>query len=255
MNKLKAFNSLHESGGILLLGNAWDLFSALSLVNAGFKAIGTTSWGIAKSLGYADGEMMDFDRQLSVIKTIVEHVQVPVTADIESGYGKDDETIVGNVLKLADLGVAGINIEDSYKHQEGLKPWSHQCELLTKMRTELEKNGYKDFYINARTDTYLQNKDPLQETITRAKAYVESGASGIFVPGLKDDAEIKMIVSETAAPLNVMSMPGLTSCKKLKELGVRRLSLGGALYRKLNTLLENCAAHIYESQDTSVLFE
>ncbi|WP_281284908.1 isocitrate lyase/PEP mutase family protein [Cohnella terricola] len=210
--------------------------------------MGTTSWGIAKSLGYPDGEAIEFDILVNRIKTILDHVNIPVSADIESGYGKDEETIVENVLKLADIGVSGINIEDSCKLNE-------QCMLLSKIRMALEKSGYKDFYINARTDTYLLNIDPRNETTVRAHAYVESGASGIFVPGLKDDNEIKAVTALIAAPLNLMSVPGLTSCKKLRELGVKRLSLGGALYRKLQSLLDTCAAHIYESQDTSLLFD
>jgi 2-methylisocitrate lyase-like PEP mutase family enzyme len=254
MSKIQEFNALHESNEVLLLGNAWDLLSALSLEKAGFKAIGTTSWGVAKSLGYSDGEMIEFAIQQNVVKMIVDHVKIPVTADIESGYGEDDQTIVDNVLKLADLGASGINIEDSLKNQAGLKPLDQQCNLLSKIRTALEKNGYQGFYINARTDTYLQNQDPLNETVYRAKAYVESGASGIFVPGLKEDDEIRVIISQTNAPLNIMSLPGLTNCNKLKELGVKRLSVGGALYRKVNNLLDNCAAQIYESQDTSILF-
>lgn len=254
MNRIQEFNALHESNEVLLLGNAWDLLSALSLEKAGFKAIGTTSWGVAKSLGYSDGEMIEFAIQQNVVKMIVDHVKIPVTADIESGYGEDDQTIVDNVLKLADLGASGINIEDSLKNQAGLKPLDQQCHLLSEIRTALEKNGYQGFYINARTDTYLQNQDPLNETIYRAKAYVESGASGIFVPGLKEDDEIRVIISQTNAPLNIMSLPGLTNCNKLKELGVKRLSIGGALYRKVNNLLDHCAAQIYESQDTSILF-
>ncbi|WP_261304291.1 isocitrate lyase/PEP mutase family protein [Paenibacillus andongensis] len=254
MSKIQEFNALHESNEVLLLGNAWDLLSALSLEKAGFKAIGTTSWGVAQSLGYSDGEMIEFAIQLNVVKMIVDHVKIPVTADIESGYGKDDQMIVDNVLKLADLGAAGINIEDSLKNQAGLKPLDQQCHLLSKIRTALEKNGYQGFYINARTDTYLQNQNPLNETIDRANAYVESGASGIFVPGLKEDDEIRAILSQTNAPLNIMSLPGLTNCNKLKELGIKRLSIGGALYRKVNNLLDHCAAQIYESQDTSILF-
>ena len=254
MNKIQEFNALHESNEVLLLGNAWDLLSALSLEKAGFKAIGTTSWGVAQSLGYSDGERIEFAIQLNVVKMIVDHVKIPVTADIESGYGEDDQTVVDNVLKLADLGASGINIEDSHKNLVGLKPLDQQCNLLSKIRTALDKNGYQGFYINARTDTYLQNQDPLNETIYRAKAYVESGVSGIFVPGLKEDDEIRTILSQIKVPLNIMSLPGLTNCNKLKELGVKRLSIGGALYRKVNNLLDHCAAQIYESQDTSILF-
>ncbi len=106
MSKIREFNELHSSQEILFLGNAWDLLSALILEKAGFKAIGTTSWGIANSLGYKDGELIDFERHLGIIKIITEHVKIPVSVDIEAGYGEDAETIVENVLRSADVGVA-----------------------------------------------------------------------------------------------------------------------------------------------------
>ncbi len=109
MNKIQTFNELHFSGELLFLGNAWDLLSALTLEKVGLKAIGTTSWGIANSLGYADGELIDFNRHLEIIKNIAQNVKVPVSADIEAGYGEDTQTIVDHVLRTADVGVAGIN--------------------------------------------------------------------------------------------------------------------------------------------------
>ncbi|KRE99355.1 carboxyphosphonoenolpyruvate phosphonomutase [Paenibacillus sp. Soil766] len=255
MSKIELFQKLHESDELLVLGNAWDLPSARILEKAGFKAIGTTSWGIAASLGYTDGETIDYELQLSVIQRIVNHVQIPVTADIESGYGHNDDSIVSNVLKVANLGVSGINIEDSMKGEKGLKQLADQCHLLVKIRDALDKRGFGNFYINARIDAYLLNQDPLNETMTRMKEYVESGASGIFVPGLKHEEQIKTIASCTTAPLNVMALPGLTDCVMLRELGVRRLSLGAALYRKISMLMERCAVEMLDSRDTSILFE
>jgi len=255
MTKIQKFNELHKSKELLFLGNAWDLLSALILEKAGFKAIGTTSWGIANSLGYADGELIDFERHLGIIKTITENVKIPVSADIEAGYGENTMTIVDNVLRVADIGVAGINIEDSLKKQKGLKEISQHCNLLSKMRTALEQNGYKEFYINARTDTYFQKKNPILETIERAKAYVESGASGIFVPGLIQRDEIKEIATKVNAPLNVLSLPGLTNCNELKELGVKRFSFGNALSDKVIALLQKSTVQILESGDTSFLYE
>ncbi|MDF2037076.1 isocitrate lyase/phosphoenolpyruvate mutase family protein [Cytobacillus oceanisediminis] len=254
MNKIQKFNEMHFSNELLFLGNAWDLLSALTLERAGFKAIGTTSWGIADSLGYADGELIDFDRHLAIIKTIAENVKIPVSADIEAGYGEDILTIVDHVLKTADAGAAGINIEDSFKQQKGLKEISWHCSLLGNIRAALENNGYKDFYINARTDTYLQKQNPLMETIERAKAYVESGASGVFVPGLIEEEEIKAITKNVSAPLNVLSLPGLTNCNKLKELGVKRFSFGNALSDKVIAYIDKNARELAESMDTSILY-
>lgn len=118
MTTIQEFNELHSSTEPLFLGNAWDLLSALILEKAGFKAIGTTSWGIANSLGYADGELIDFEKHLEIIKIITDNVKIPVSGDIEAGYSEDIDTIVNHVLRTADIGVAGINIEDSLKNNK-----------------------------------------------------------------------------------------------------------------------------------------
>ncbi|MEK4762506.1 isocitrate lyase/phosphoenolpyruvate mutase family protein [Viridibacillus sp. FSL E2-0187] len=255
MTTIQEFNELHSSTEPLFLGNAWDLLSALILEKAGFKAIGTTSWGIANSLGYADGELIDFEKHLEIIKIITDNVKIPVSGDIEAGYSEDIDTIVNHVLRTADIGVAGINIEDSLKKQQGLRELKDHCNLLTKIRTTLDQNGFKDFYINARTDTYLQMENPLSETIIRTRAYVESGASGIFIPGLIKEDEIKEIAFLIGAPLNILSLPGLTNCNKLKDIGVKRFSFGNALSDKVIAFLEKNATQILELKDTSLLYE
>lgn len=255
MSKINEFNALHSTQNILLLGNAWDILSALTLEKVGFKAIGTTSWGIANSLGYADGEWIDFDRHLAIIKSIADNVNIPVSADIEAGYGNDTKTILENVLKTANIGVAGINIEDSLKQQNGLRNMNEHCALLAQMRALLDNNGYKNFFINARTDTYFQMEQPFHETMTRAKAYVDSGASGIFIPGLTDHEEIRAITSAVKAPINLMSLPGLTNCQTLQQLGVKRFSFGNALSDKMISYLTKDATRIMESNDTAFLYE
>jgi len=255
MSKIQEFHQLHAGKELLLIGNAWGLLSALLLEEVGFKAIGTTSWGIANSLGYADGELIDFDRHLSIIKTMTDNVKIPVSADIEAGYGSDQKTILENVLRTADVGVAGINIEDSLKKQKGLRNLKEHCHLLEAMRTMLDNRGYNDFFINARTDTYFQMQEPFNETMERAKSYIESGASGIFIPGLADEEEIKEITSNTNAPINLFSLPGLTDCHKLKALGVKRFSFGNALSDKIITYLKMNASQILEEQNTACLYE
>ncbi|KOO48325.1 isocitrate lyase/PEP mutase family protein [Viridibacillus arvi] len=255
MTTIQEFNKLHSSTEPLFLGNAWDLISALTLEKAGFKAIGTTSWGIANSLGYADGELIDFEKHLEIIKIITDNVKIPVSADIEAGYSEDIDRIVNHVLRTADIGVAGINIEDSLKKQQGLRELKDHCNLLTKIRTALDQNGFKDFYINARTDTYLQMENPLLETINRTRAYVESGASGIFIPGLIKEDEIKEIAFLIGAPLNILSLPGLTNCNKLKDIGVKRFSFGNALSDKVIAFLEKNATQMLDLKDTSLLYE
>ncbi|MFE3576217.1 isocitrate lyase/phosphoenolpyruvate mutase family protein [Lysinibacillus sp. NPDC059133] len=256
MLKIQEFNELHSAEELLFIGNAWDLLSALTLEKAGFKAIGTTSWGIANSFGYADGELIDFDRHLAVIKSIADNVKIPVSADIEAGYGHDHQkTILENVLRTADVGVAGINIEDSLKKQKGLRKLKEHCNLLAEMRTMLDNHGYKNFYINARTDTYFQLQNPFMETMNRAKAYVEGGASGIFIPGLTDDEEIREITLNIDVPINLLSLPELTDFNKLKELGVKRFSFGNALSDKIIAYLKMNASQLLEKQNTAFLYE
>ncbi|RJS60924.1 isocitrate lyase/phosphoenolpyruvate mutase family protein [Bacillus sp. PK3_68] len=188
MKKIQEFNEWPSSKELLFIGNAWDLLSALILEKAGFKAIGTTSWSIANSLGFSDGEWMGFDRHLGIIKTIVENVKISVSADIEAGYSEDANMIIENVFRTADVGVAGINMEDSLKKSMDLREVLQHAHLLEKIRVALDHNDYKYFYSNARIDNYFQSRNPLIETIERARAYVESGASEILVPGLKEPA-------------------------------------------------------------------
>lgn len=191
MNKLVEFKALHQQDELLFLPNAWDLLSALVLEQCGFKAIGTTSWGIANAMGFKDGEQISFGDLVTVTQKIIATVDIPVTVDIESGYSNDIKTIADNALRIAELGAAGINFEDSSKNNGSLIEVSKQNKVIEKIRSQLDNNGFSDFFINARTDTYLQLDNPLEETIGRAKQYTESGANGIFVPGLAQEGDIK----------------------------------------------------------------
>jgi len=195
MDKLSYFKGLHDQTELLFLPNAWDVLSAIVLEQAGFKAIGTTSYGVARAMGHEDGQNIEFDDLLNLVTKMISAVDIPITVDIESGYSDDITVVSDNVLKLACLGVVGVNIEDSLKEdQPKLNDKRKQCELLENVRSSLDNNGYKNFFINARIDTYLQKDDPFNETIERATAYANSGADGIFVPGLVDFDEIKKVV-------------------------------------------------------------
>jgi len=254
MSNIQTFQDLHTTEDVLFLGNAWDVLSAMILEKAGFKAIGTTSWGIANSFGLSDGELIDFDQHLTIIKSIVEHVKIPVTADLESGYSENTDTIVQNVLRAADVGIAGFNIEDSYKNNRGLRDRISHSNLLSIIRTALDNHGFNDLFINARTDTYFLLNDPFSETITRAEAYIESGANGIFIPGLTNHEEIREIATRLSAPLNILSLPGVTNCQELLDLGVKRVSFGNALSDQVIAFIEENAARLVENRDTSHLY-
>jgi len=254
MNKQLTFKAMHQEPELLFLPNAWDVISAMILEQSGFKAIGTTSWGIANALGYTDGEKIEFSELLSLVAKIVSAVNIPVTVDIESGYGLNNQSIAQNVLQLAKLGVAGINIEDSFKNAPGLVDTQHQCDVLTAIRQALDLEGYNDFFINARIDTYFQLSDPLNETISRAAAYVNSGADGIFVPGLSQSDEIKQLVNTIDAPINLLSLPDLADSNKLNELGVKRFSIGNGLSDAVTAFIEAQSHHMLTHKTTENLY-
>ncbi|WP_298770255.1 isocitrate lyase/phosphoenolpyruvate mutase family protein [uncultured Shewanella sp.] len=264
MNNSKNFKNLHEQDAPLLLPNAWDALSALILEQAGFKAIGTTSWGMANSLGYKDGEIISFQACLSIVEKIMAVVSIPVTVDIESGFAKTNDEIVDNVITLANLGVVGINIEDSYKpfasHLTdsvvgGLKDTAAHAELIKSIRSGLDEAGYQDFFINARIDAYFHAKDPLQETIARGSCYIASGASGIFVPGMTQSDDIKAVTRSIAAPVNVMSLPDLTDMSQLQNLGVKRFSIGNALSDLTIAFMEHTATTLLKQNNTAALYQ
>lgn len=254
MNKLTQFKNLHYQKELLFLPNAWDVVSALVLEQVGFKAIGTTSYGVANSLGYTDGQKIKFDDILALVRKLVRAVKVPITVDVESGYSNNIDDIASNILIIADLGCSGINIEDSLKDEVGLSDTPKQCDLIHAIRSKLEANGFGDFFINVRTDTFLQISDPLDETIERAISYVNSGASGIFVPGLYKINEIERVVSSISVPLNLMSLPNLTNANILSDIGVKRFSLGYAFSEATVSFIEKSAQKIFTERNTHELY-
>jgi len=255
MNKLKHFKKMHESDKLLFLPNAWDVLSALILEQSGFKAIGTTSWGVANAMGYADGEKIEFEQLLTLATQLISTVNIPVTVDIESGYSDNINIIADNVLKIADIGAVGINIEDSSKNNTSLINTTKQCQILEKIRNVLDNNGYSDVFINARIDTYFQLDEPLIETKNRSKAYVESGANGIFVPGVFFNEDIKIIVDSIDAPLNVMSLPNLTDVALMEKLGVKRFSTGPAFSNTVINFIERTSKSLLAQQSTASLYK
>jgi len=254
-DELNIFKAMHEQDQLLFLPNAWDLLSALVLQQSGFKAVGTTSWGVANAMGYKDGEQIEFKELLMLAKKMVDVLDIPVSIDMESGYSKNGDIIAENVLKIAEVGVSGINFEDSLKGESGLNSVGEQCKLLEKMRSKLDSHGYGNFFINARIDTYFQLEHPLDETILRANQYYKSGANGIFVPGLCQSEEIKQIASAIKAPLNVMSLPNLTDAKSLNQMGVKRFSIGPALSNATTAFIERSAREVLTLENTKGLYD
>ena len=229
------FKALHASNELFLLPNAWDARSAIMFQESNFPAVATSSAAVANSLGYEDGENMSFDEYTFVIRRILASVTVPLTVDIETGYGNSDFEIADNVLHLADLGVAGINIEDSVIDESGrtLKDAAAFAKTIAYIKRKLKERGV-DLFINIRCDTYILNVDnKQQETINRLKLYNNSGADGIFLPFISNEKDIAAAVENSTLPLNVMCVPKLPDLDTLNNLGVKRVSMGPFMFHKV----------------------
>lgn len=224
--KIAEFRRLHAARP-LVLPNAWDAGSARLMEQAGAKAIATTSAGISWSHGLTDGQKLTRDEMLQVIGHIVRRVSVPVTADIEGGYGSGSPRDVAETVRaVAALGVAGINLEDTLA-QEGNRFLAPETQA-GRIAAARESGG--DLFINARIDVFMFQLGTagsrLAETCRRAAVYRAAGADCVFVPGVIDRDTIAALVKEIAGPINIMAMPGAPSTAELGELGVARVSVG-----------------------------
>ncbi len=240
--KAETLMNLHRQGG-LLLPNAWDIASARIFEDAGFPAIATTSGGIAFANGYPDGQKISRDEMLGVVGRIAAAVDVPVTADVEAGYGD----VAGTIRAVIAAGAVGVNLEDGVTRNE-LVPIETQAQRITEARAAA---GDLALVINARIDSYLfQVGEPdlrLGETLMRAKAYMQAGASSIFVPGVHDPALIQTLVREIAAPLNILAGAGAPSAPELFKLGVARISIGSAAMLATMGLVREIAKELRET--------
>jgi 2-methylisocitrate lyase-like PEP mutase family enzyme len=233
VEKAKRFAELHVAGRPLLLYNAWDAGSAKAILEAGAKAIATSSWSVAAAQGYGDGEAIPIGFAEQIVGRITATVDIPVTVDFEGGYSEDDGELAANIARLLDLGVVGINFEDRIVKGSGLYSVDRQARRIAAIRKAAERKGV-DLFINARTDVFFEHGEDaaqaVNEALGRAKAYAAVGASGFFVPGLVDDAPIGQICEGVALPVNVMVMDGVPSNARLSELGVARISYGPIPY-------------------------
>lgn len=245
--------NLIQQNECLVIGNVWDSLSAIIHEQAGFKALGTTSWGIANTLGYQDGQRISFDDLKKVVSQILNVINIPLSVDVEAGYAQDRKGVVDNVLTLAKMGCSGVNLEDSIPNQ-GLQNKDGFAELIKEIKAELLNNGFDNFYLNIRTDTYLTMENPLEETISRAALYENAGADGIFIPCIQTDEDIKAVLEKINIPLNVMSLPNLTDIEKLKKLGVQRFSYGNAMSDCIISEIEKLTNKIVKDNNTSSLY-
>ena len=232
----RRFHALHVRGEPLVLFNAWDAGSAGAIADAGARAIATGSWSVAAANGFADGERMPLSLAMDNLRRIVAAVTLPVTVDLESGYGDAPEVVAATVAAALDAGAVGCNLEDSFPTDGTLRDTDAQVARLAAARRVADTAGV-DFFLNARTDVFFQKPAPehdgamVDEALRRARAYAEAGASGLFVPGLADEALIARVVEGSPLPVNIMAMAGAPTRARLAELGVARISHGPGPYR------------------------
>jgi len=234
-SNFQKFKQLHQQSDLLVLPNAWNAKSASIFEEKQFPAVATSSAAVAESLGYRDGEGMPFMDYLFIINRIVSAIRVPLTVDIEMGYGKTNAEVYTNILKLVELGVAGINIEDSIINQSKrtLKDTKTFGSTIEYIKNRLEAEQLK-LFINIRCDTYLLNiEKKREETIKRLKVYETTGADGIFLPCISNENDIVEAVNNTKLPVSVMCIPGLPGFAVLNKLGVKRVSMGPFMFNKI----------------------
>lgn len=256
MEKYEIFRDLHHQPGPLILGNAWDIQSAKILQKTGYPAVATSSAALARSAGYEDGEKIPFSELLFTVEKMVAAISVPLSVDMEKGYGKDIFKIIDNISALADAGAIGINIEDSVYTPAGRELGSADefAKKISTIKNHLEKSKRKIF-INARTDGYvLKLEGCLDISIQRAKSYSDAGADGIFVPFVNKADDIRAIVSAIRLPLNVVSMAELPDYETLNSLGVKRISMGSAIFTNTYAYFEKLTARINSEKSFALLF-
>ena len=250
------FKKLHHQEKPLLIGNVWNSQSASIFEKLNFSAIATSSAAVAESLGYSDGEEMDFDEYLFVVKHIAHSTSLPLSVDLEAGYGKNPKEIVKNINQLHAIGIVGINLEDS-KVRDGKRSIVDEsvfAELVREITEELDSSK-TEMFINVRCDTFLLGiPDALSVAQQRIKAYEKTGAHGLFFPCITKLEDIVAVTKSTSLPINVMCMPGLPDFNALSTAGVKRISMGNFLNKGVYQNLESSLTRILNDKKFDSLF-
>jgi 2-methylisocitrate lyase-like PEP mutase family enzyme len=246
--KADAFRRLHDRSQILVLPNAWDVGSACVFAAAGFPAVATSSAGVAWALGHPDGQYVSRAEMADAVRRIAGRVAVPVTADMEGGYGDDNASAAETVRAVIAAGAAGLNLEDgTHRPDRPLLDLATQAERVRAARQAADAEGVP-VVINARTDVYLaavgDEAGRFDEAVRRANAYRAAGADCLFVPGVSDPATIGALVRAINGPLNVLAGPGTPPVAELGRLGVARVSVGGGPARAALTLARRVAEEL-----------
>lgn len=259
--KAEMFLKFHHDKEILVLLNSWDIGSSKIVEACGYKAVATTSMGIAASKGYPDVQVIQPEEMIETLTGIVNAVKVPVTADIEAGYGNNTYEIVESVKKFIATGIAGINIEDSIELNPVLVNEVEFCERISAIRALSDSMGFH-LVINARTDSFYTSqsspKQKLSESVKRGNKYHEAGADCIFVQPVWEKELISTLVKEINAPVNILANPGNMSgippsVSELQDLGVARLSIGSGLMKATLAMIKKVASELSEKGTYNLL--
>ena len=261
--KAELFLKYHHDKEILVLLNSWGIGSSKLIEACGYKAVATTSMGIAASLGYPDCQVIQLPEMIEVITGIINAVEVPVTVDIEAGYGNNLNEIIDSVKKIVATGIVGINIEDSLDLNPVLIDEMEFCERISVIRALSDSMGFH-LVMNARTDSFYTStgstQEKLSESIRRGNKYREAGADCIFVQPVWEKYTIATLVKEINAPINILANPsigaGVTpSISELQDLGVARVSLGSGLMKATLALIKKVANELSEKGTYNILLD
>ena len=230
--KADRLRALHKRGDPVVMVNAWDAVSARIVEQLGFPAIATTSAGLAWLEGFADGERIPRDRMLEGVRRVTQAVNVPVTADLEHGYGNSIEDAVASARGAVDAGAVGMNFEDWDPKAGALLELQAQVSRVAAIR-KLGEDAGVPIVINARTDVFLEDVGDsddwrIAEAARRGNAYLLAGADCAFVPGVTKERLIEQLTRRIAGPINILATPATPSIERLAELGVARISVGGS---------------------------
>jgi len=257
--KAELLRKLHGGLRMLVLPNAWDVASARVLEELGYPAIATTSAGVAFSLGYPDGQRVSRDEMLEVVERIACAVRVPVTADMEAGYGTTLADMAETAKAIVAAGAVGLNLEDVTGETESSQVNTElQAEKIRTIRRVSASLGVP-LVINARTDAYLMpigaEATRFERTVERLRAYRAAGADCVFAPGVKERELIEKLVKAVAAPLNILVTPGCPPIPELEELGVARASIGSGVMRSTLGLVRRIGKELLETGTYASTFE
>jgi 2-methylisocitrate lyase-like PEP mutase family enzyme len=240
------FQRLHVRGVPLVIFNAWDAGSAHAVAAAGARAIGTGSWSVAAAHGYPDGEKLPLELAIANLERIVRAVDLPVSIDLEAGYGARPEDVDRSVTCAVRAGAVGINLEDGLTDETAIYGIDEQVARIRAARAAADRLSVP-LFINARTDFFLQARPEAHDAgmvsavKQRAAAYAQAGASGLFVPGIFKPEQIRDVCAATTLPVNVMMMASLPSQAELARSGVARISYGPGPYREAMKFVEQAA--------------